>query len=77
MDVIKCNPQSVFLTSTFGVVCMTSTRGLGKALAREFLRAGDNVVIASRRWVSTFLRRNCYSVRIVKTSFCKFACFCC
>ncbi|CAK9222361.1 unnamed protein product [Sphagnum troendelagicum] len=30
------------------VVITGSTRGLGKALAREFLQAGDNVVIASR-----------------------------
>lgn len=27
-----------------------STRGLGKALAREFLLSGDRVVVASRRW---------------------------
>jgi chlorophyll(ide) b reductase len=31
------------------VVITGSTRGLGKALAREFLRVGDNVIIASRR----------------------------
>ncbi|GAQ77737.1 Chlorophyll b reductase [Klebsormidium nitens] len=30
------------------VVVTGSTRGLGKALAREFLRFGDNVVVASR-----------------------------
>lgn len=29
-----------------------STRGLGKALAREFLLSGDRVVVASRRWYS-------------------------
>lgn len=28
---------------------MFSTRGLGKALAREFLLSGDRVVVASRR----------------------------
>lgn len=27
-----------------------STRGLGKALAREFLLSGDRVIVASRRW---------------------------
>lgn len=35
------------------VVCLIgwySTRGLGKALAREFLLSGDRVVVASRRW---------------------------
>ena len=37
-----------FLTFHF-VNVFDSTRGLGKALAREFLRAGDNVVVASRR----------------------------
>lgn len=37
-----------FLTFYFANV-FGSTRGLGKALAREFLRAGDNVVVASRR----------------------------
>lgn len=37
-----------FLTFHFANV-FGSTRGLGKALAREFLRAGDNVVVASRR----------------------------
>ena len=31
-----------------------STRGLGKALAREFLLSGDRVVIASRRWCLDF-----------------------
>lgn len=36
----KSRPQNVVITG--------STRGLGKALAREFLLAGDNVVIASR-----------------------------
>uniref|UniRef100_A0A0D6QWC4 chlorophyll(ide) b reductase n=1 Tax=Araucaria cunninghamii TaxID=56994 RepID=A0A0D6QWC4_ARACU len=36
----KAGPQNVVITG--------STRGLGKALAREFLFAGDNVVIASR-----------------------------
>lgn len=36
----KSWPQNVVITG--------STRGLGKALAREFLFAGDNVVIASR-----------------------------
>lgn len=36
----KSGPQNVVITG--------STRGLGKALAREFLFAGDNVVIASR-----------------------------
>ncbi|XP_002988833.2 probable chlorophyll(ide) b reductase NYC1, chloroplastic [Selaginella moellendorffii] len=30
------------------IVITGSTRGLGKALAREFLRAGDNVIVASR-----------------------------
>lgn len=39
--------DSVFFANVFG-----STRGLGKALAREFLRAGDNVVVASRRLLS-------------------------
>lgn len=36
----KSGPQNVVITG--------STRGLGKALAREFLFAGDNVVITSR-----------------------------
>jgi len=36
----KSGPQNVVITG--------STRGLGKALAREFLFAGDHVVIASR-----------------------------
>lgn len=36
----KSRPQNVVITG--------STRGLGKALAREFLFAGDHVVIASR-----------------------------
>ncbi|KAJ7513557.1 hypothetical protein O6H91_23G004200 [Diphasiastrum complanatum] len=36
----KAGPRNVVITG--------STRGLGKALAREFLRAGDNVVVASR-----------------------------
>eukprot|EP00898_Chlorokybus_atmophyticus_P008074 jgi/Chlat1/8268/Chrsp78S07728 len=37
---IKVVPKNIVITG--------STRGLGKALAREFLRRGDNVVIASR-----------------------------
>lgn len=31
------------------LICLFSTRGLGKALAREFLLSGDRVVVASRR----------------------------
>lgn len=31
-----------------------STRGLGKALAREFLLSGDRVVVASRRYMIFF-----------------------
>jgi chlorophyll(ide) b reductase len=37
----RCGPRNVVVTG--------STRGLGKALAREFLLSGDNVVITSRR----------------------------
>eukprot|EP00252_Welwitschia_mirabilis_P023438 TRINITY_DN6615_c0_g1_i1.p1 TRINITY_DN6615_c0_g1~~TRINITY_DN6615_c0_g1_i1.p1 ORF type:complete len:473 (-),score=63.79 TRINITY_DN6615_c0_g1_i1:99-1517(-) len=40
----KSTPQNVVITG--------STRGLGKALAREFLFSGDHVVIASRSVVS-------------------------
>jgi chlorophyll(ide) b reductase len=40
----KAGPRNVVITG--------STRGLGKALAREFLLSGDRVVIASRRWYS-------------------------
>eukprot|EP00850_Spirogloea_muscicola_P009997 SM000057S18427 [mRNA] locus=s57:581288:584463:- [translate_table: standard] len=40
--------ESYGRTGPRNVVVTGSTRGLGKALAREFLRAGDNVVVASR-----------------------------
>ncbi|XP_075517648.1 putative chlorophyll(ide) b reductase NYC1, chloroplastic [Primulina tabacum] len=39
-EVSRCGPRNVVITG--------STRGLGKALAREFLLSGDKVVITSR-----------------------------
>lgn len=48
-------------TSHFLLAC--STRGLGKALAREFLIAGDRVVIASRRYGCSFnLVEDCFCI---------------
>ncbi|XP_028806587.1 probable chlorophyll(ide) b reductase NYC1, chloroplastic isoform X2 [Neltuma alba] len=38
----RAGPRNVIITG--------STRGLGKALAREFLLSGDRVVVTSRRW---------------------------
>ncbi|RYR57424.1 hypothetical protein Ahy_A05g023164 isoform A [Arachis hypogaea] len=40
----RAGPRNVVITG--------STRGLGKALAREFLLSGDRVVVTSRRWYS-------------------------
>ncbi|TVU22969.1 hypothetical protein EJB05_32693 [Eragrostis curvula] len=44
----KAGPRNVVITG--------STRGLGKALAREFLLSGDRVVIASRRCSESVLQ---------------------
>ncbi|KAK9825848.1 hypothetical protein WJX81_003619 [Elliptochloris bilobata] len=52
MEAIASTPaarrQNKELTPPFNLVITGSTKGIGKALAEEFLRAGDSVVVSSR-----------------------------
>lgn len=48
LALLQYRPQRRAVTMPFNVIVTGSTKGVGKALAREFLLKGDSVIISSR-----------------------------